>query len=50
MRYQCVLTKGEEKIATGSLTIVCVSTGEGQPMKAIPFPPDIAARFAVAEL
>jgi YbgC/YbaW family acyl-CoA thioester hydrolase len=49
MRYQCVLTKGEEKIATGSLTIVCVSTGEGQPMKAIPFPPDIAARFAVAD-
>jgi len=48
MRYQCVLTKGDETIATGTLTIVCVSTAEGQPMKAIPFPPDVAARFAVA--
>src|SRR5262245_60022081 len=48
MRYECVLTKDEEKIATGSLTIVCVSTAEGQPMKAIPFPADVASRFAVA--
>jgi acyl-CoA thioester hydrolase len=48
MRYQCVLTKGDETIATGSLTIVCVSTADGQPMKAIPIPPDIASRFTVA--
>ena len=48
MRYQCVLTKGDETIATGSLTIVCVSTAAGQPMKAIPIPPDIASRFMVA--
>ena len=48
MRYQCVLTKGDETIATGSLTIVCVSTADGQPMKAIPIPPDIASRFMVA--
>ena len=47
MRYQCVLTKGDETIATGSLTIVCVSTAE-QPMKAVPIPPDIASRFMVA--
>lgn len=47
MRYQCLLTKGDETIATGSLTIVCVSTAE-QPMKAIPIPPDIASRFMVA--
>lgn len=47
MRYECLLTKGDEAIATGSLTIVCVSTAE-QPMKAIPIPPDIASRFMVA--
>lgn len=48
MRYECVLMRGEEKIATGTQTILCVSVVEGQPMKAIPFPPDVAARFAVA--
>jgi YbgC/YbaW family acyl-CoA thioester hydrolase len=48
MRYQCVLTRGDETIATGSLTIVCVSYGEGQAMKATPIPPDIASRFTVA--
>jgi len=48
MRYECVLTKGDETIATGSQTIVCVSALEGQPMKAIAFPPDVADSFTVA--
>ena len=48
MRYTCVLTRDGEKIATGSQTIVCVRAVAGEPMKAIPFPPDVAARFAVA--
>ena len=48
MRYSCVLTRGDEQIATGSLTIVCVSRQAGGPMKAVPFPPDIACRFEVA--
>ena len=48
MRYTCALTRGDEKIATGSLTIVCVSKKGNEPMKAIAFPPDIAARFEVA--
>jgi YbgC/YbaW family acyl-CoA thioester hydrolase len=47
MQYRCVLRRGDETIATGSLTIVCVSTAD-QPMKAIPIPPDIASRFTVA--
>jgi YbgC/YbaW family acyl-CoA thioester hydrolase len=47
MRYQCVLTKGDERIATGSLTIVCVSYADGQ-MKSVPIPLDIASRFLVA--
>ena len=48
MRYECVLMRGDEKIATGSQTILCVSAVEGQPMKAIPFPADVADRFAIA--
>ena len=48
MRYSCVLTRGDEQIATGSLTIVCVSRQAGGPMRAVPFPPDIASRFEVA--
>ena len=47
MRYACVLTRGDTTIATGSLTIVCV-TRRGDEMKASAFPPDIAARFEVA--
>jgi YbgC/YbaW family acyl-CoA thioester hydrolase len=48
MRYECVMMKGDEKIATGSLTIVCVRAVAGEPMKSIPFPPEIADRFAIA--
>ena len=47
MKYACALTRGGEKIATGACTIVCVSK-QGNEMKAIPFPTDIAARFEVA--
>ena len=48
MRYECVLTCGDTRIATGSITIVCVRVRPGEPMKAVPFPPDVVARFAVA--
>jgi acyl-CoA thioester hydrolase len=49
IRYECVLTLGDTKVATGSMTIVCVRVTPGEPMKAVPIPPEIAARFAVAE-
>jgi YbgC/YbaW family acyl-CoA thioester hydrolase len=49
IRYTCVLTRGDERIATGTLTIICVTTGDGGPMKAMAIPPDIAARFEVAD-
>jgi acyl-CoA thioester hydrolase len=45
MRYECLVRRDGELFATGTMTIVCVSK---QPMKAIPFPPEIAARFEVA--
>lgn len=46
--YQCLLTRGDTRIATGTLTIACVSKQAGQPMKATAIPHDIAARFEVA--
>ena len=48
MRYVCVLTKGDEKIATRTVTVVCVSKDRDGVMKARPFPPDIASRFEVS--
>jgi acyl-CoA thioester hydrolase len=48
MRYACVLTRGGESIATGTQTIVCVTQRPDGSMKAVPFPPDIISRFAVA--
>jgi YbgC/YbaW family acyl-CoA thioester hydrolase len=47
LRYACTVSRGRQLIATGSLTIVCVSKRPGRPMKAIPIPPDIASRFRV---
>ena len=37
-----------EKIATGTITVVCVSRDEHGVMKARPFPPDIASLFEVS--
>lgn len=48
MRYVCTLTKGDEKIATGTITVVCVSKDERGVMKARPFPSDIASLFEVS--
>ena len=47
MRYACEVTRDRTKIATGSLTIVC-ATKQGDEMKAVSFPPEIAAKFQVA--
>ena len=47
MRYACEVTRGDTKIATGSLTIVC-ATKQGDEMKAVSFPPEIEAQFQVA--
>ena len=48
IRYACVLTRAGEQIATGTMTIVCVSKREDGSMKATPIPPDIATRFEAA--
>jgi acyl-CoA thioesterase FadM len=48
MKYTCTITRNGESIATGSATIVCVAQQPDKSMKAVPIPPEIAARFAVA--
>jgi len=48
IRYTCVITRGDVRIATGSLAIVCVNRGPDGTMKAVEIPPAIASRFAVA--
>ena len=46
IRYGARVMKGDTHVATGSLTIACVSTRAGKPMKAIPIPPEITDRLA----
>ena len=48
MKYICTMTLHGEPIATGSATIVCVAYQPDKTMKAVPIPPEIASRFAVA--
>jgi acyl-CoA thioester hydrolase len=45
IRYVCSITRDEVKVATGTLTVVCVRRQPNQPMVAIEIPPDIAALF-----
>lgn len=49
IRYSAVLRKGDELLAEGSLTIICVSRKPGERMRAIDIPSDIGDRFEVAE-
>ena len=48
IRYACLLTRAGEQIATGTMTIACVTKRPDQPMRAVPIPPEIASRFEVA--
>ncbi len=45
--YQCELASGASKIATGALTIACVSKRPHEPLKPMPIPQDIASRFEI---
>ena len=47
IRYTATVTSGDNHIATGSLTIICVRKKLGKPMKAIAIPAGIADRFQV---
>jgi acyl-CoA thioester hydrolase len=48
IRYRCLISRGEERIANGDLTITCVLKRPNEPMKTIPIPADVAARFRPA--
>ena len=48
IRYSCSLTCGGNRIATGTMTIVCVEKKPGQPMKAIPIPAEILSLIQVS--
>lgn len=48
LRYTCSVSHAGETVATGSLTIACVSRGDGGAMRATPIPDDIRSRFEVA--
>lgn len=46
--FACGITRGDDDIASGRMTVACVSHRPGEPMRAMPIPADIAARFSVA--
>ena len=48
MSYRCDVSRGDERIASGDLTITCVSKRPNEAMKTMPIPADIAARFRPA--
>jgi YbgC/YbaW family acyl-CoA thioester hydrolase len=47
MRYVCLITQGETKIASGTMTIACVSKRHER-LRSISIPPEIAGRFQAA--
>jgi acyl-CoA thioester hydrolase len=47
IRYACALTKAGEIVATGSMTIACVTQKPNEPMRAVPIPSEITERLQV---
>ena len=47
IRYEAQITRGQTSVATGSLTVVCVSKRHGEPMQAVPIPRDIVDRLCI---
>jgi len=45
IQYTCLITRGSTKIATGNLTIACVSKRAREPLRAIDIPDEITSRF-----
>lgn len=48
IRYNCILSSAGEKVAEGTMTIVCVTKRPNAAMKSTPIPANIASRFQVA--
>jgi YbgC/YbaW family acyl-CoA thioester hydrolase len=47
IRYACTITRGETRVATGTMTAVCVRK-QPPPMRAIEIPQDVLDRFEAA--
>jgi YbgC/YbaW family acyl-CoA thioester hydrolase len=48
IRYTCLLSRGETRIATGRFTIACASLRPNEPMRGTEIPKEIRARLSVA--
>ena len=48
IRYTCVITRNDLRIATGTMIAACVRVVPGQPMKAVAIPQAIVGRFSIA--
>ena len=48
IRYAAEITRDDESIASGTLTIACVAKEPGAPLRSTPIPSGIVERFAVA--
>ncbi len=48
IQYRCELTDADTRIATGTLTIVCVRHKPNEPMVSAEIPDDIRSRFQVS--
>jgi YbgC/YbaW family acyl-CoA thioester hydrolase len=46
--YVCDLSRGEERVASGTMTIACVSHRADAPMRSVPIPAEITSRFHVS--
>jgi YbgC/YbaW family acyl-CoA thioester hydrolase len=48
MAYSCTISREGTRIATGALTVVCITRGADGRMASTPFPAAVRDRFAVA--
>jgi YbgC/YbaW family acyl-CoA thioester hydrolase len=48
IRYEGVISKDGHRMATGRMTIKCVSKRPGEPMRSVDMPPEIDSLFQVA--
>ena len=46
--YACAVSRDGQRIATGAMTVVCITRDETGRMAAAPFPPEVRDRFDVA--
>jgi len=48
MAYECAISREGQRLATGSMTVVCVTAGGDGRMVSAPFPAEVRDRFDVA--